>query len=119
MRDLAGSGIRPTGCELIDKKILDCTKDNLEQSRNRAFVVGDPGAVLVVELRGAVRAASVSERRRAFEEGLCKGDFVYLPRHRKRCQVLKVDHGRGMLLVRLGRMDLEVRIDEATGFEEL
>ncbi|QDU85816.1 Endonuclease MutS2 [Planctomycetes bacterium Pla163] len=73
----------------------------------------------LTELRGAVRAASVSERRRAFEEGLGKGDFVYLPRHRKRCQVLKVDHGRGMLRVRLGRMDLEVRIDEATGFEEL
>jgi FAD/FMN-containing dehydrogenase len=56
MRDLAGSGIRPTGCELIDKKILDCTKDNLEQARNRAFVVGDPGAVLVVELRDADRS---------------------------------------------------------------
>jgi FAD/FMN-containing dehydrogenase/Fe-S oxidoreductase len=51
MRDLTGRGIRPTGCELIDKKILDCTRDNLKQTRNRAFVVGDPGAVLVVELR--------------------------------------------------------------------
>ena len=39
MRDLAATGIRPTGCELIDKKILDCTKDNHEQARNRAFVV--------------------------------------------------------------------------------
>ncbi|MFM8634647.1 MAG: FAD-binding and (Fe-S)-binding domain-containing protein, partial [Planctomycetia bacterium] len=56
MRDLAGAGIRPTGCELIDKKILDCTKDNLEHARNRAFVVGDPGAVLVVELRDADRS---------------------------------------------------------------
>jgi FAD/FMN-containing dehydrogenase len=36
MRDLASRGIRPTGCELIDKKILDCTKNNLEQARNRA-----------------------------------------------------------------------------------
>ncbi|MFM8579145.1 MAG: FAD-binding and (Fe-S)-binding domain-containing protein, partial [Planctomycetaceae bacterium] len=42
---------RPTACELIDDTILACTKDNLEQSRNRAFVVGEPGAVLVVELR--------------------------------------------------------------------
>ncbi len=49
----AKAGLEPTACELIDKKILDCTKDNLEQSRNRAFVVGDPGAVLVVELRDA------------------------------------------------------------------
>jgi len=44
---------RPTACELIDKKILDCTADNLEQTRNRSFVVGDPGAVLVVEARHA------------------------------------------------------------------
>ena len=42
---------RPTGCELIDDTILECTKANLEQSRNRDFVVGEPAAVLVVELR--------------------------------------------------------------------
>ncbi len=54
---LRASGLEPTACELIDKKILDCTKDNLEQARNRRFVVGDPGAVLVVELRDADPAA--------------------------------------------------------------
>ena len=53
----ARAGLEPTACELIDKKILDCTRDNLEQSRNRRFVVGDPGAVLVVELRDAAPAA--------------------------------------------------------------
>ena len=46
-----------TACELIDKKILDCTKDNAEQSRNRSFVVGDPGAILVVEVKHADREA--------------------------------------------------------------
>jgi len=45
----------PTGCELIDDKILECTKANLAQARNRDFVVGDPGAILVVELRHAYR----------------------------------------------------------------
>ena len=42
---------RPTACELIDDKILACTKANAEHARNRDFVVGDPAAVLVVELR--------------------------------------------------------------------
>jgi len=42
---------RPFGCELIDRHILECTKANLEQAKNRFFVQGDPGAVLVVELR--------------------------------------------------------------------
>ena len=47
------TGSELTGCELIDDKILSCTKDNLEQARNRSFVVGEPGAVLVVELKHA------------------------------------------------------------------
>ena len=51
LSDPAGSEL--TGCELIDDKILNCTKDNLEQARNRSFVVGEPGAVLVVELKHA------------------------------------------------------------------
>ncbi|MEO6005450.1 MAG: FAD-linked oxidase C-terminal domain-containing protein [Opitutus sp.] len=42
---------RPYGCELIDRHILDCTKANLEHAKNRFFVQGDPGAVLVIELR--------------------------------------------------------------------
>ncbi len=46
-----------SGCELIDRTILECTKDNAEHSRNRNFVVGDPGAILVVEVRHADRAA--------------------------------------------------------------
>ncbi|MCF7688741.1 MAG: FAD-binding protein [Cephaloticoccus sp.] len=44
---------RPFGCELIDRHILECTKVNLEQAKNRFFVEGDPGAVLVIELRHA------------------------------------------------------------------
>jgi FAD/FMN-containing dehydrogenase/Fe-S oxidoreductase len=47
---------KATGCELIDRPILDCTKENREQARNREFVVGDPGAILVVELRHADEA---------------------------------------------------------------
>lgn len=35
--------------ELIDHYILACTKDNIEQRKNRFFVQGDPGAILVVE----------------------------------------------------------------------
>ena len=50
-----------TACELIDKKILDCTKDNAEQSRNRSFVIGDPGAILVVEVKHADRAVVTAQ----------------------------------------------------------
>jgi len=40
----------PTAVELMDKTILDCTKGNLTQRKNRFFLTGDPGAVLMVEL---------------------------------------------------------------------
>ena len=37
-------------CELMDKTILDCTKSNREQAKNRFFVKGDPKAVLMMEV---------------------------------------------------------------------
>lgn len=40
----------PSACELIDKFILDCTKNNIEQKKNRFFLQGDPGAILVIEI---------------------------------------------------------------------
>jgi FAD/FMN-containing dehydrogenase/Fe-S oxidoreductase len=40
---------KPTASELIDHYILECTKENIEQSKNRFFVQGDPGAILVIE----------------------------------------------------------------------
>lgn len=44
-------GHRPSAVELIDRHILECTRHSPEQSRNREFVQGDPGAILVVEVR--------------------------------------------------------------------
>jgi FAD/FMN-containing dehydrogenase/Fe-S oxidoreductase len=40
----------PSACELIDRHILECSRQNIEQLRNRAFVEGDPAAILVIEL---------------------------------------------------------------------
>jgi FAD/FMN-containing dehydrogenase/Fe-S oxidoreductase len=40
----------PAAIELIDQRILECTKDNLEQRRNRFWIQGEPRAVLVIEL---------------------------------------------------------------------
>jgi FAD/FMN-containing dehydrogenase/Fe-S oxidoreductase len=40
----------PAAVEVIDRFILDSTKLNTEASRLRDFLVGDPGAILLVEL---------------------------------------------------------------------
>ncbi len=37
-------------CELMDKIILDCTKNNREQTKNRFFLKGDPEAILMLEV---------------------------------------------------------------------
>ena len=38
-------------CEMMDKTILDCTKNNLTQAKNRFFLKGDPQGILMLELR--------------------------------------------------------------------
>ena len=50
---LVAMKLAPSACELMDKTILDCTKDNITQQKNRFFVEGDPEAILMVEFRGA------------------------------------------------------------------
>ncbi len=38
-------------CEMMDKVILDCTKNNKTQLANRFFVDGDPAALLMLEVK--------------------------------------------------------------------
>lgn len=40
---------KPVSIELMDKAIMDLTKSNPTQAKNRFFVKGDPGAILIVE----------------------------------------------------------------------
>lgn len=39
----------PTAVELLDGKILELTKNNLSQQKNRFFIKGDPAALLIIE----------------------------------------------------------------------
>ncbi len=43
---------QPSSIELMDKIIMECTKGNITQNKNRFFVKGDPGAILIVEFMG-------------------------------------------------------------------
>ncbi len=40
---------KPTAIELMDDTIMQCTKANIEQNKNRFFVKGDPGAMLMID----------------------------------------------------------------------
>jgi FAD/FMN-containing dehydrogenase/Fe-S oxidoreductase len=54
-----------TAVELMDKIILDCTKESIEYSKNRYFVEGDPEALLMIEFRG-----------KTLEEAMAKGEAL-------------------------------------------
>ena len=45
----------PAAVELMDRNILELSKQNVEQQKNRFFVQGDPAAILIIELRGETR----------------------------------------------------------------
>lgn len=40
---------KPDAVEMMDDKILELTKGNIEQNKNRFFLEGDPGSILIVE----------------------------------------------------------------------
>lgn len=42
----------PAAVELVDNFILDATKGNIEQKRNRFFLEGEPMALLIIEFQG-------------------------------------------------------------------
>lgn len=66
----------PYGCELMDKFIMDCTKENREQQKNRFFLEGDPGAILIIEFRGSTKEVA-SELAEAMIQDLRGAGFGY------------------------------------------
>jgi len=66
----------PVAVELIDRIILDCTKSNIGQRKNRFFLKGDPGAILVVEF-ACHSPEEVNELATAMEAHLRKEKLGY------------------------------------------
>ena len=54
--NLVALKFHPSAVELMDCNILELSKQNVEQQKNRFFVQGDPAAILIIELRGETRA---------------------------------------------------------------
>ncbi len=50
-------------CEMMDKTILDCTKNNTEQLKNRFFIEEDPEAILMLELRADIEDDLLQQER--------------------------------------------------------
>ena len=70
---------RPSASELIDHYVLECTKDNLEQRKNRFFVKGDPGAILVIEFARTNREEIIAIARQVEVEMRAAGLGYHFP----------------------------------------
>lgn len=67
----------PTAIELMDGDILELSKGNAEQEKNRFFVDGDPAALLITELRADTRE-ELDSKAEALEQDLLESGLVYL-----------------------------------------
>lgn len=64
---LATMKFAPYSCELMDKVIMDCTKENIEYKKYRFFVDGDPKAILMIELRNDEKDALEQQAREVIQ----------------------------------------------------
>ena len=67
----------PTAIELMDGDVLQLSKGNAEQQKNRFFVEGDPAALLISELRADSRE-ELDRQADALERHLKESGLVYL-----------------------------------------
>jgi FAD/FMN-containing dehydrogenase/Fe-S oxidoreductase len=66
----------PVSIELMDKTVLDLTKENISQNRNRFFIEGDPAAILIVELFDE-NMENIANRANALEKELKDNSYGY------------------------------------------
>jgi FAD/FMN-containing dehydrogenase/Fe-S oxidoreductase len=69
----------PSASELIDHYILECTKNNIQQQKNRFFVQGDPGAILVIEFARETREEVIEVAKKVEEEMRAAGLGYHFP----------------------------------------
>lgn len=67
---------QPTAIELMDGDILELSKGNAEQEKNRFFVEGAPAALLITELRAETRE-ELDKKAKALEKDLLDSGLVY------------------------------------------
>jgi len=63
-------------CEMMDDTILDCTKNNREQAKNRLFIEGNPKAIMMFEV-ASDSMEDAENQANALVDDLQKNNFGY------------------------------------------
>lgn len=114
---------KPRAVELMDKKVLDCTKENREQNKNRFFIEGDPAAILMVEIGTYTKeeTLAIAEKMVAALKQEKYGyyfPFLYPPESHKAMELRKA--GLGLLSnIKGDKRPLEFVEDTAVSVEDL
>ena len=87
---------KPTAVELMDGDILELSKGNVEQQKNRFFVDGDPAALLITELRADTRE-EMEQKADVLERDLLDSGLIY-----KCTRVYGADVAKGWALRKAG-----------------
>lgn len=64
-------------CEMMDDTILNCTKTNREQAKNRFFIVGEPKAVIMLEIGSHLSMEDAEQQADALIKDLQDNNFGY------------------------------------------
>ena len=67
---------KPVAIELMDKAILDLTKENIAQNKNRFFIKGDPGAILIIEF-AAHQEAEIQNKAQDMEQEMRSQNYGF------------------------------------------
>lgn len=67
---------QPNTIELMDDIIMNCTKENIEQRKNRFFIEGDPKAMLMIEF-SANSEDEIRQKTQALEQDLRASKLGY------------------------------------------
>jgi FAD/FMN-containing dehydrogenase/Fe-S oxidoreductase len=113
----------PAAIELIDDYILNCTKDNIEQSHNRFFVKGDPKTILIIEITRPT-LHEIEQTAAAMEKDMVSAGFGYhFPLYTEPGEMAKVwelrKAGLGVLLNIPGRRKSVQVIEDTAVLPEL
>lgn len=74
--NLVALQFNPDAVEMMDDKILELTGDNIEQRKNKFFLQGKPGAILIVEFANN-SSAELNAKCGAMEEAMLKEGYGY------------------------------------------
>ena len=77
--NLIGLKYQPSAIELMDKTIMDMTKENIGLRRNRFFIEGEPDAILIIELWGQAKEDLISKAKTIEDDMRSNGLGYHFP----------------------------------------